>query len=83
MRRILLVLAVGAIMVLSSVSYAFAVPNTDNNGNATSAPGVQHSKPNCGANVDKQAENGVSAGGGKKEGSEPSSPANCDHRFNP
>ncbi len=38
MRRILLVLAVGAIMALSSVSYAFAYANPGNHGNATTAP---------------------------------------------
>jgi hypothetical protein len=64
MRRILLVLAVGAIMVLSSVSYAFAYANPDNEGNGSSAPGQSNAEANCANNVEKQ--------GGK-------GPTNCNH----
>jgi hypothetical protein len=82
MRRILLVLAVGAIMVLSSVSYAFAYANPDNNGNAGNAPGQQQAVGNCGQNIQKQNANG-------QTGSQTGSPndekqlntavTNCDH----
>jgi hypothetical protein len=52
MRRILLVLAVGAIMVLSSVSYAFAEANPNNNGKAEDAPGQVIAETNCGNAID-------------------------------
>jgi hypothetical protein len=81
MRRILLVLAVGAIMVLSSVSYAFAYANPDNNGNAGNAPGQATAQDNCGQTINKQEENGVAAGGGHKEGVP--APTNCDNNFHP
>jgi len=80
MRRILLVLAVGAIMVLSSVSYAFAEANPDNNGNAANAPGQVNAETNCANAIDKQEENGVEAGGGPKAGTG-EAPINCDHFF--
>ena len=35
---------------------------------------------NCGRNIDKQTENGIEAGGGKKAGIV--APTNCDHYFN-
>jgi hypothetical protein len=82
MRRILLVLAVGAIMVLSSVSYAFAEANPNNNGNAESAPGQVMAEENCTNAIDKQEDKGVVAGGGPKaETEEPEAPINCDHFF--
>ena len=81
MRRILLVLAVAAIMVLSSVSYAFAYANPGNQGNGSSAPGQSSARANCSANIGKQDENGVSAGGGHKEGIP--APTNCDKNFHP
>lgn len=81
MRRILWVLAVGAIMLLSSVSYAFAYANPGNNGNAGNAPGQTNAQANCEQNIGKQIEKGVSAGGGPKEGVP--APTNCDHYFNP
>ena len=77
MRRILLVLAVGAIMVLSSVSYAFAEANPDNSGNAGTAPGQATATSNCGENILNQFGNEVSGGGGDKEGI--LGPTNCDH----
>jgi uncharacterized membrane protein len=79
MRRILLVVAVGAILVLSSVSYAFAEANPNNNGNAESAPGQEIAEDNCNGAIAQQGENDVSAGGGPKE--DVSSPTNCDHFF--
>jgi hypothetical protein len=80
MRRILLVLAVGAIMVLSSVSYAFAEANPNNNGNAANAPGQVNADANCGNAIDKQEDKGVEAGGGPKAGTD-EAPINCDHFF--
>jgi len=69
-------------MVLSSVSYAFAAANPDNNGNGSSAPGQANAGQNCGQNVNKQNANG-------QTGSETGSPndskqlntavTNCDH----
>ena|SRR5215211_3379029 len=79
MRRILLVLAVGAIMVLSSVSYAFAEANPDNNGNAANAPGQVNAETNC-DNVIETQEGSVEAGGGPKAGTG-EAPTNCDHFF--
>jgi hypothetical protein len=35
---------------------------------------------NCSANIGKQTEKGIAAGGGKKEGIP--APTNCDHFFN-
>jgi hypothetical protein len=81
MRRILLVLAVAAIMVLSSVSYAFAYANPDNNGNAGNAPGQATAQDNCSQNITKQEDKGVEAGGGHKEGI--LAPTNCDKNFHP
>jgi hypothetical protein len=50
-----------------------------------SAYGESHPNPqavaNCEANVAKQFDAGVAAGGGKKEGIP--APTNCDHLFNP
>jgi hypothetical protein len=84
MRRILLVLAVGAIMVLSSVSYAFAEANPNNNRKAEDAPGQVIAETNCGNAIDKQEEQkdekGVAAGGGPKAGTG-LAPLNCDHYF--
>jgi hypothetical protein len=79
MRRILLVLAVGAIMVLSSVSYAFAYANPNNNGKAEEAPGQVNADRNCGNVVEKQEAKGVEAGGGPKAGDDDEAPVNCDH----
>jgi hypothetical protein len=80
MRRLLLVVAVGAIMLLSSVSYAFAYANPNNNGNAGDAPGQVTATDNCENAIDTQEENGVVAGGGPKaETGE--APINCDHFF--
>jgi len=36
---------------------------------------------NCQANIAKQIDGGIAAGGGKKEGIP--APTNCDHLFNP
>ena len=84
MRRILLILAVGAIMVLSSVSYAFAQANPNNNGNPENAPGQVIAEENCDNAIHKQEDKGVEPGGGKKAEEEPgAAPANCDHFFNP
>jgi hypothetical protein len=79
-RRIFLVVAVGAIMVLSSVSYAFAAANPNSNGNAGNAPGQVQAQENCSNAIDKQEENGVEAGGGPKAGTG-EAPLNCDHFF--
>jgi hypothetical protein len=81
MRRVLLVLAVGAIIVLSSVSHAFAYAHPDNQGNGSSAPGQSKAEANCDNSLAKQDAKGVSAGGGPKEGQ--LGPLNCDHAFNP
>ena len=43
-------------MVLSSVSYAFAEANPNNNGNAEDAPGQVNADANCGNAIDKQEE---------------------------
>jgi hypothetical protein len=64
MRRILLVVAVGAIMVLSSVSYAFAYANPGNEGNGSSAPGQSNAQANCADTIERQA---------------PKAPTNCGH----
>jgi hypothetical protein len=80
MRRILLVVAVGAIMVLSSVSYAFAGANPNNNGNAEDAPGQGIAGTNCDNAIDKQGAKGVEAGGGPKAGTG-EAPNNCEHFF--
>jgi hypothetical protein len=77
MRRILLVLAVGAIMVLSSVSYAFAEANPDSSGDAGTAPGQTNASQNCSDNVLKQFGEGQTPGGGDKE--DFVGPTNCDH----
>jgi hypothetical protein len=81
MRRILLVVAVGAIMVLSSVSYAFAYANPDNNGKAADAPGQVNAQENCVNAVVSQGDKGVEAGGGPKAGTD-NAPLNCDHFYN-
>ena len=67
-------------MVLSSVSYAFAYANPDNQGNAEFAPGQVTAEENCENAVDKQEEKGVEAGGGPKAGTG-EAPLNCDHFF--
>jgi hypothetical protein len=82
MRRILLVVAVGAIMVLSSVSYAFAYANPNNNGNAENPPGQEIAEENCVNAVVRLGDKGVEAGGGPKAGTD-NAPLNCDHFFNP
>jgi hypothetical protein len=79
-RRILLVLAVGAIIVLSNVSYAFAYAHPNNQGNGSSAPRPSKAEANCDNNRAKQDAKGVIAGGGPKEGQK--GPLNCDHAFN-
>jgi hypothetical protein len=80
MRRILLVVAVGAIMVLSSVSYAFAYANPDNQGNPPNPPpgqGIAHET--CADAIDTQEDNEVEAGGGPKDLPTIDAPLNCDH----
>ena len=80
MRRILLVVAVGAIMVLSSVSYAFAYANPGNNGNPPNPPaGQSNAQATCASAIDKQEEKGVEAGGGPKDLPTTDAPLNCDH----
>ena len=79
MRRILLVLAVAAIMVVSSVSYASAEANPNNQGNGSSAPGQSKAQANCDNTVAKQDAKDVSAGGGPKVDQQ--GPTNCDHIF--
>jgi len=49
-------------------------------GNSGDAPGQAKAAENCSQTIDRQIENGVSAGGGKKAGV--LAPTNCDHFFN-
>ena len=77
MRRILVVVAVGAIMVLSSVSYAFAEANPDSSGDASTAPGQENASLNYSDNILKQFGQGQTPGGGDKE--DFVGPTNCDH----
>jgi hypothetical protein len=76
MRRIITVLAVAAlmaVMLVAGAGYAFAFAWHDN-GKVT-----PQAEENCDANIDKQSEKGVSAGGGKKE--DVPAPTNCDHFY--
>jgi hypothetical protein len=82
MRRILLVLAVGAIMVLSSVSYAFAYANPDNNGNAGNAPGQANAQANCFETIQEQnasGQTGAQTGSPNDEKQLDTAVTNCDH----
>jgi hypothetical protein len=53
---------------------------SNGSGNSANAPGQQNAIENCSNNIVKQSQNGVSAGGGPKEGV--LAPTNCDHFFN-
>jgi len=69
-------------MVLSSVSYAFAYANPDNEGNAENAPGQTNARQNCSDNISKQTANGQT---GSETGSPndskqaPTAVTNCDN----
>jgi len=81
MKRIIMVLTVAAlmaVMLVAGAGYAFASANPDNQGTATNAPGQSNAFENCRANVIKQEEKRVSAGGGPKEGLPGT---NCDQFF--
>lgn len=65
-------------LTLAGASPALAIGN--GGGNSPNAPGQENAIENCGQNINKQANKGVSAGGGPKEGV--LAPTNCDHFFN-
>jgi hypothetical protein len=78
MKRIIMVLTVAAlmaVMLVAGAGYAFAYSFSEE-GNVT-----EQADENCTANVEKQTESEVAAGGGSKEGVP--APTNCDHFFQP
>ena len=75
--------------LLATVAFALAAPATalgfaydggaSGGGNSATAPGQETAGDNCGAAFGRQADRGITAGGGPKAG-EPG-PLNCDHFF--
>ena len=61
--------------LISGNALAYAPPGSP----GEDAPGQERARQNCGENIEKQAEKGVAAGGGKKEGVP--APTNCDKFF--
>jgi hypothetical protein len=72
-------------LLVSCVAMAVAAPpafgygDGSGGGNSSDAPGQAQATANCEANVDKQVDNGIAPGGGKKEGH--TGPTNCDGFF--
>jgi hypothetical protein len=64
-----------AAAVAAPAAFAYA----GGGGNSSNAPGQAQAIANCNANIDKQVENGIAPGGGKKEGH--TGPTNCDGFF--
>jgi hypothetical protein len=56
-----------------------AQASTYGGGDSSTAPGQENAVENCTNTIDSQTEDGVTAGGGSKEGTP--APANCDHYF--
>ena len=82
MKRIITVLTLAAIMaamVVASAGNAFALAYTPDTGGPSQGTITQTAESNCEANVTKQVDNEVAAGGGPKEDID--APTNCDHFF--
>jgi hypothetical protein len=87
MRRIITVLTIAALMAVMLVAgsgYAFAKAFIPDFGGPAKGQVTQQAAENCDANFVKQADKGVTVGGGPKTGeagTEESAPTNCDHFF--
>jgi hypothetical protein len=83
MRRILLVLAAAALMVTSSVGYAFGAANPDSNGGH--GKGQTKAQLNCGSTAQRQNQNGqdgAQTGSPNDEKQQGEAVTNCDHFWN-
>jgi hypothetical protein len=81
-KRIITALTVAAIMVamvVASAGNAFALAYTPDTGGPSQGTITEQAEGNCEANVTKQVDNEVAAGGGSKE--DVDAPTNCDHFF--
>jgi hypothetical protein len=83
MRRILLVVVVAALMVISSVGYAFGAANPDSNGGQ--GTGQTKAQQNCGSTGFRQNQNGQDGGqtgSPNDEKQQGEAVTNCDHFWN-
>ena len=74
-----LIVVAAAASTLAATGSGGALAQTNGGGNSANAPGQAKAGNNCGNTIDKQSGNGVSAGGGPKDGV--LAPTNCDHFF--
>ncbi len=82
MKRIITVLTVAAlmaVMLVAGAGSAFAKAYTEESGGPSQGNITEQADDNCEANVMKQTEEEVAAGGGPKQDID--APTNCDHFY--
>jgi hypothetical protein len=82
MKRMITVLTVAAlmaVMLVASAGSAFAFAYTEESGGPSQGTVTDEAEGNCEADVMKQTENEVAAGGGPKQDID--APTNCDHFY--